>query len=107
MARIDSLYCPFAPSLHPDAALVHERSVRWARSLGMLPTEHDVRSAHKAKLGYRAAGPFRAATQQALQLAADATMLFFVLDDYIETLGSGDGVGVYLPYLVHLLRSGI
>jgi len=107
MARIDSLYCPFAQSLHPDAALVHERSVLWARALGMLPTEHHVRSAHKAKLGYLAARTFPAATRQGLQLAADATMLFFVLDDYIETLGAADEVAAYLPYLLHLLRSGM
>lgn len=107
MARIDSLYCPFAPSLHPDAASVHERSVLWARSLGMLPTDQDVRSAHKAKLGWLAARTFPTVTRQGLQLAADAAVLFFVLDDYTERLGSADEVAAYLEYLVHLLRCDI
>lgn len=107
MARIDSLYCPFASSLHPDAASAHERSVRWARSLGMLGSEQDLRAAHKAKLGWLAARTFPTSTRQGLQLAADATVLFFVLDDHIEKLGTADEVAAYLAYLLHLLRSDI
>jgi hypothetical protein len=104
MTRMDTLYCPFAPKVHPEASSVHEGSVLWARSLGMLPTEQLVRSAYKAKVGWLVARGFPTATLGGLQLAADWTVLFCILDDYIEKLPAEAQVESYLQHLIARFR---
>jgi hypothetical protein len=93
------------PKVHPDASSVHEGSIRWARELGMLPTEQQVRTAHKAKAGWLVARAFPTAIPQGLQLVADWTVLFCVLDDHTEKLGSADEVAAYLQRLLGVLRA--
>src|SRR5512140_199686 len=107
MARIDSLYCPFTPKVHSDAASVHEGSVLWAQSLGLLPTEQHSRTAYKAKVGWLVARAFPTAMTSGLQLAADWTVLFCILDDYIEKLETADEVEACLQHLLDLLRADI
>lgn len=107
MLRMDALYCPFDPNLHPDASSVHEGSVRWAQSLGVLPTEQHVRTAHKTKAGWLVARALPTATQRGLQLAADWTLLFWVLDDHTEKLGSVGELAAYLQHLLDLFRVDI
>jgi len=104
---MDSLYCPFDPKVHPDASSVHEGSVHWARSLGMLPTEQHLRTACKAKAGWLVARAFPTAELQGLQLAADWAVLCCSLDDRIRRLGTADEVASYLQHLLHLLRADI
>ena len=70
----------------------------------MLPTEQHVRTAHKAKAGWLVARAFPTAIPQGLQLVADWTVLFCVLDDHIEQLGSADEVAAYLQHLLGVLR---
>jgi avermitilol synthase len=101
------LFCPLAPNVHPDASSVHEGSVLWARSLGMLPTEQHVRSAHKAKVGWLVARGFPTAMLPGLQLAADWTVLFCMLDDYTEKLPAAAEVEVYLQHLLDLFRDDV
>jgi hypothetical protein len=107
MARMASLYCPFASKIHADASSVHEGSVLWAQSFGLLPTEQHVRSAYKAKVGWLAARALPTAMPRGLQLIADWTMLFCLLDDYIEKLGTADSVQAYLQHLLDLLQGDI
>ena len=107
MARMDSLYCPFTPKIHADASSVHEGSVLWARSMGMLPTEQHVRSANHTKVGWLVARGFPTAAPRALQLMADWTMLLCLLDDYVEGLDTADEVSEYLQHLLHLLRGNV
>jgi hypothetical protein len=107
MPRMDSLYCPFDPKIHPDASSVHEGSIRWARSLGMLPTEQHVRTACKAKAGWLVARAFPTAELQGLQLAADWAVLCCSLDDRIRRLGTASEVASYLQHLHDLLRAEI
>jgi avermitilol synthase len=107
MSRIDSLYCPFAPKLHPDASSVHDDSVLWARSLGMLPTEQHTTAAHRAKVGWLVAHAFPTAMPRRLQLVADWTVLFCVLDDHLEQLGPASEVKPYLQHLLELFRADI
>jgi avermitilol synthase len=107
MSRIDSLYCPFVPKVHPDASSVHEGSVLWALSLGMLPTDQHARVAHQAKIGWLVAYAFPTAMPRRLQLVADWTVLFCALDDYIEKLGQASEVEAYLQHLLDLLRADI
>ena len=107
MTRMDTLYCPFAPKVHTDASSVHEGSVLWARSLGMLPTEQHVRTAQKAKVGWLVARAFPTAMSRGLQLVADWTVLFCVLDDHIEKLGSARKVENYLQHLLAVFRGEV
>ena len=107
MQRMDSLYCPFTSNVHEDASEVHVGSVLWARSLGMLPTEQHVRSAHKAKVGWLVARAFPTAGSCGLRLVADWTVLFCMLDDFIEKCNSAVDVEEYLQYLLNLFRADI
>jgi hypothetical protein len=107
MTRMESLYCPFTPNVHADASAVHEGSVLWARSLGMLPTEQHVRSVQKGKVGWLIARAFPTAMLKGLQLVSDWTMLFCVLDDYIEKLPTSAQVESYLQNLLGLFRADI
>src|SRR5512140_776708 len=107
MSRIYSLYCPFFSKVHPDAPAVHERSVLWARSLGMLPTEQHVWTARRAKVGWLIARAFPMATPGGLQLISDWTMLFCVLDDHIEQLNTAAEVEAYLQHLLDVFQAGV
>jgi avermitilol synthase len=107
MTWIGPLYCPFDPKVHPDAASVHEGSISWARSLGMLPTEQHVLTAQKAKVGWLVARAFPTARLRGLQVVADWTLMFCVLDDHVEKLGTADEVTAYLQHLIDLFRTGI
>jgi len=104
MARLESLYCPFASKVHPDASAAHEASVVWARTMGMLPTEQHVRGAQNAKVGWLAARGFPTATRRGLQLVADWTLLFCMLDDHIERLDAAHAEA-YLARLLGVLHS--
>jgi avermitilol synthase len=104
MLRMYSLYCPFTSKVHPDASAVHERSVLWARSLGMLPTEQHIQTAHHAKVGWLIARAFPTATPDGLQLIADWTMLFCALDDHIERRKTAAEVEAHLQHLLHVFQ---
>jgi hypothetical protein len=71
----------------------------------MLPTEQHVRSAQKAKVGLLIARAFPTAMLRGLQLVADWTVLFCVLDDYIEKLPTSAEVESYLQHLLDLFRN--
>jgi hypothetical protein len=73
----------------------------------MLPTEQHVRTAQKAKVGWLVARAFPTAISRGLQLVADWTLLFCVLDDYIEKLDTADEVAAYLQHLLDVFRADI
>jgi len=104
---MDSLYCPFASKVHPNAWPAHEDSILWAQSLGMLVTEQHTRNANKEKIGWLVARGFPTATSHGLQLAADWTLLFCILDDHIEKLGTAHEVETYQQHLLDLFRADI
>lgn len=101
-----SLYCPFEPEIHPDASSVHENSIRWARSRGVLHTKQREVTAEKARTGWLVARGFPAAAPQGLQWAADWLILFCALDDYIEMQRRAADVEPNLQNLLELFRSG-
>lgn len=100
------LYCPFKPEIHPEAASVHENSIRWARSQGLLHTKQQEMAAEKAKTGWLVARGFPAAAPQGLQWAADWLLLFCALDDHIEMQRHAAGIEADLHNLLELFRSG-
>jgi len=106
MIWLNSLYCPFTSLVHPDASSVHERSVVWARALGMLPTEQHVQTACKAKLGWLAGRVFPTMMTRGLQLVADWIALGCLLDDHIEQLKTASEVTACLQHLLDLFRGG-
>jgi len=73
----------------------------------MLPSEHHVRAAHKARTGWLIARAFPTATLGELQLIADWTVLFCVLDDHIEKLKTAVEVEMYLQYLLHVFQTDV
>lgn len=103
MARMESLYCPFASKIHADASQAHEASVQWAQSMGMLPTEQHVRGAQNAKVGSLVARGFPTASRDGLQLVADWTVWFCMLDDHIEEELRYADVEVYLTRMLEVL----
>ena len=104
---IPLLYCPFEPEVHPGASSVHENSIRWARSLGLLRTEQRAKTAEKARTGWLVARAFPTAIPQGLQWAADWLVLFCALDDYIEMQRRATSVAADLQDLLDLFRGGI
>jgi hypothetical protein len=104
MARMEALHCPFASKVHPDASLAQEASVQWAQAMGMLPTEQHVRGAQNAKVGWLVARGFPTASRDGLQLVADWTLWFCMLDDHIEELHCADLDG-YLGRMLEILHS--
>jgi 5-epi-alpha-selinene synthase len=75
--------------------------------MGMLPTEHHVRAAQQAKIGWLVARAFPTAMLRGLQLVADWTVLFCMLDDHLEKLRPASEVAAYLQHLLDLLRADI
>jgi hypothetical protein len=91
VARAPELYCPFAGGVHPDAGALDEATVAWARAVGLV----DARSASKlssSKIGSLVARAYPRGAREPLQLAADWTTLFCLLDDGIERLASPSAV---------------
>jgi hypothetical protein len=84
------LFCPFPSALHRDADLVQAQSVAWARRFHLLGTgERKYRALGEAMIARLVARSFPAAHRDGLQLAADWTTLFCLLDDKTELAGTG------------------
>ena len=83
------LFCPFPTALHRDADLVQAQSVAWARSFRLLgSSERRYRALDEAAVARLVARSFPAAERAGLQLAADWTTLFCLLDDKTEVAGT-------------------
>lgn len=104
---IPDLYCPFDPAVHPEAAQVHAESVAWARAMGLAPDEKQVKALHRAKVGWLVGRAFPIADHMvALQIAADWTTLFCLIDNHIESIRGPALSHVYLKGLLNVFREG-
>lgn len=104
---IPDLYCPFDPAVHPEAARVHAQSVAWARAMGLAPNEQQVKALHRAKVGWLVGRAFPIADHLvALQIAADWTTLFCLIDNHIESIRGPTLSHVYLKGLLNVFREG-
>lgn len=105
--RIPDLYCPFNPAVHPAAAHVHAESIAWARAMGLARTETHVEALHKARVGWLVGRAFPVADHlPALQVAADWTTLFCLIDNHIENIRGPALSHVYLSGLLKVFRDG-
>jgi len=107
-AKRRELYCPFESRINPAVRQAQERSVRWVRSVGLLSTEREFAHLEKSKIAWLTARAFHDAPAEALQVAANWTTLFCLLDDRIEqSERSPLQLGGYLARLVQAFRSGV
>lgn len=105
--HIPELYCPFDPAVHPQAANVHTESVAWARAMGLARDDRHVQALHKAKVGWLVGRAFPVADHiPALQIAADWTTLFCLIDNHIESIRGPALSHVYLTGLLGVFRDG-
>lgn len=101
------LECPLEPRLNLAVEVVNARTVAWAQQLGLVTTEKQVRRLMGSKVGWLVARAFPSVQQAALQVAADWTTLFCLLDDYIERFDSPAQVEVLLSSLLNTFRGDL
>jgi 5-epi-alpha-selinene synthase len=88
LANIDfsRLLCPFLTARHEHAVSMHTRTMRWLEEMGLglqqPPFEHVPDVAWLAAYAYPLASP------DGLQIAADASTLFFVIDSLVDATTS-------------------
>jgi len=82
------LFCPFPSQVSPWAEDAQAESLRWARSFGLCADEDGYRRLARARIAWLPARAFPMATRTGLQIAADWTTLFCLLDDLIEAEGA-------------------
>jgi 5-epi-alpha-selinene synthase len=100
------LYCPFDSGLNPYVEEVQSGSVDWAHRFGMIKEEHRAKL-HQSKIAWLTARGFPEADRDALQLAADWTTLFCLLDDRIEVREADPvGLSAYFLQLLTAFESG-
>jgi hypothetical protein len=101
------LYCPFDSGLNPFVEEVQRGSVDWAHRFGMIKDDHRAKL-QQSKIAWLTARGFPTADRDALQLAADWTTLFCLLDDRIE-IREADPVGLsaYFLQLLTAFESGV
>ncbi|MBA3545087.1 MAG: hypothetical protein H0T76_01245 [Nannocystis sp.] len=105
--KIPDLYCPFDPAVHPAAADVHMQSVAWARAMGLARDDQHVQALHRSRVGWLVGRAFPVADRlPALQIAADWTTLFCLIDNHIENIRGPALSHVYLRGLLGVFRDG-
>jgi len=78
------LYCPFESGRNVHAENVQAASVEWARRCGLVETTAQRAKLERSRIAYLVAFAFRDAPRISLELAADWTTLFCLLDDHVE-----------------------
>ena len=104
--RSRDLYCPFESAVHPEVDDIQARSVAWARGVGLCAGEAAERRLRGARIGRLPARAYPHGDRAWVQLAADWTTLFCLLDDHIERLDGPAAVSACLTELATLLRDG-
>ncbi|MFO0758609.1 MAG: hypothetical protein U0359_19100 [Byssovorax sp.] len=103
---LPELHCPFAPAVNPEAEALQARSIAWACTMGLCPTEGAAARLDKAKIAWLVARAHPHAARPVLQIAADWTVLFCMLDDHLERLPSPSAVAAVLADLGQILCDG-
>ncbi|MDB4966167.1 MAG: Terpene synthase, metal-binding protein [Myxococcales bacterium] len=81
------LYCPFDARISPHSDLIQARSIVWARRFGVCSTEGAFQKLAAAGIARLVARGFPGGSPEGLQIAADWTTLFCLLDDRTEAAG--------------------
>jgi hypothetical protein len=101
--RVPALHCPFTAELHADADAIQARTVAWAVAMGLVPRAEAPRL-DAAKIGRLAARANPRGPRELVDLAADWTTFFCLLDDRLERLESAHAVYRCLADLGAVLR---
>jgi 5-epi-alpha-selinene synthase len=104
LPRIPRLYCPFEAGVHPEVAAVQTQSVAWAEEVGLVSGERARARLDASKIGWLVSRAHPHGARGPLQLAADWTTLFCLLDDHIERIEAPAAVAAYLAELFATLR---
>jgi hypothetical protein len=101
------LYCPFEPGLNARVAEAQRGSVAWAERYGMVQSSEHLAKLDRSKIAWLTARGFPSASLDVLQLAADWTTLFCLLDDRIETREADPvSLSTYFLDLIDAFRGG-
>lgn len=90
--RVPSLHCPFEPAIHPEFHALQTASVAWAEARGLCTGDTAKHRLGASKIACLVARAHPSAPRDRVQIAADWTTLFCLLDDHIERLESADAV---------------
>jgi hypothetical protein len=102
-----SLYCPFPSALHPQVEAIQTQSIVWARSFSLCISESDYQHLDRSRVAWLVARAFPDATRDGLQITADWTTLFCLLDDRSERSDTDIGqLARVLSYLLNTIRDG-
>jgi hypothetical protein len=104
--RVPELHCPFAGAIHEDDDAVNAATLAWAREVGLVDAQRAGRLA-ASKIGSLVARAYPRGAREPLQLAADWTTLFCLLDDWIERLESTAAVARTLAAVHAALCHGV
>lgn len=105
-AKTGGLFCPFRSQVNPNMEVVQADSVKWVRAQGLLSDAKRCERLAKSKIGHLVGRSFPHASRETLQIAADWTTLFCLLDDRVEVLASPSRVDAFLSTLLADFRSG-
>lgn len=103
---VRELHCPLPPAIHPEFADIQSRSVEWARRSGLAPSDKAAARVDASRIGWLVARAFPGGDAAWVQLAADWTTVFCLLDDHIERADSPAGVVACLADCASALRHG-
>jgi 5-epi-alpha-selinene synthase len=98
------LFCPFPSAVHPSVERINERSIQWARQMGLARTDKHVQKLGASKIGWLVSRAFPTGNEQALQLASDWTVVFCLLDDALETMKTSVEVDAYLGLVLNVFK---
>lgn len=106
--HLSSIDCPYLPAVHPAADDLHERTLQWARAMGLVRKPEHIQALDGSRVGHLVARVFPATTDLvALQLAVDWTTLFCCLDDHLEQIHGAVLTAAYLRGLLRVFRDGM
>jgi avermitilol synthase len=105
--KLSHLDSPYLQQINPSADDVHERTIMWAKAMGIVRTEQHVERLRSSLIGHLVARVFPESTDlTALQLAVDWTTLFCCLDDRLEQIHGAVLSAAYLRGLLRVFRDG-
>lgn len=99
------LLCPFDSGINEHANAVQTGSEQWAQDVGLIESARARHRLAQARVGWLVSFVFREAPEDALQLAADWTTLFCMLDDRLESQRSSPlGLSDHMTRILALFR---
>ncbi|MBK6518076.1 MAG: hypothetical protein IPM79_30335 [Polyangiaceae bacterium] len=101
-----ALHCPFVSGLHAEVDAIQAHVVAWAVALGLVDGERAAHRLDASKVGWLLARANPEAPRSFVELAADWTTFFCLLDDRIEQFPTPDSVASYLDEVLRALTGG-